>query len=845
LIFDRFMLKGLKNIFYILLFVMASVPHWASAQETIVEGKITDETNAPAPYASVFFKGTTVGMVSDENGFYHLKILHPTDSISVSYLGYATQSKLIKKGITQTINFKLVPEEGAIDEVVVIPRENPAFAIMRKVVKNKDKNDKRGLTAFEFESYNRLEVSVDNLSDKFKKGKLMKNITPLLDSLHGVKGEDGKLAIPIYISEAISNVYQIKNPHKSKVVVEATKITGVGVQDGTTISQFLGTSFQEYNFYLNWVNIINKDFVSPISDGWKGYYEYSLEDSMFLDNKWCYKIDVKPKRVQDLAFTGTIWIHDTTFALKKIEVSIGKGANINYIEKIKITQELEQTEAGPWMPSKIDLIIDLWELRETSPGMILNSHTSFKSLKVNQPRPASFFDKLLIVKEDATIKDQLEKDFWETRRHDSMSVAEKSVYAMIDSIKDVPMVKTYIEILNIVVNGYKKVGKVDIGPYLGVYAYNVVEGHRLSLGFRTNISFSKKWIVGGYAAYGTRDNLVKYAVGANYIFSRNRWTTLGIERKFDIDRLGLSSDALTSSGNTLFLAFSKWGTMRGAYYSEQNTISFQSELFKDFTQKVMLKNKSFDPTFPFAYYSDPEIKDSTLSNKFTTTEVIFETRYAKNESFIQNDNDRISLGTEKWPIFTARYAMGVKGVLGSQFNYHKLSIDMNHVIIWGAIGRTHYNINAGHIFTHLPYPLLEVHTGNQSPFYTSAAFNLMNYFEFVSDSYISLKYRHYFGGLFFNRIPLIKKLKWRFLTTGGLVYGGLSQKNLSLIPLTDKNGDNTRIFSSLHSLPYAEVGYGIENIFKVMRIDAFHRLTYLNKPGVRSFGVKISFQFIL
>jgi hypothetical protein len=840
------MLKGINYIVCVLLFCLIGFSYAVSAQETIVRGRITDlATGEPLPYASVYFKGTSAGVLSDTSGYYKIKVNSPKDSLTVSYLGYGEQSKLVSKGIDQTINFKLAGEESLIDEVSVVPRENPAFAIMRKVVKNKDKNDKRFLSAYEYENYNRMEVSVDNLSDKFRQGKLMQNIIPLMDSINAVKGKNGKSVIPIYISESISQTYHNKSPNKSKTVVEATKITGVGVDDGTTISQFLGSSFQEYNFYYNWVTIINKDFVSPISDGWKGYYEYTLEDSMFIGDKWCYRIDFTPKRVEDLAFTGTIWIQDTTFALKKIKVAIGKGANLNYIENIKIVQELEPTVAGPWIPSKVDLEIYIQGLRKASPGMLLNSHTTFKSVKVNEPRPGSFFDKLLVVKEDATMKDQLDKDFWDNRRHDSISVQEKKVYAMIDSIKDIPMVKTYIEILNILVNGYKRVGPVDIGPYLGVYAWNRIEGHRFSLGFRTNIKFSKKWIFGGYGAYGTLDNRFKYAVGANYIISRDKWTTLGIERKHDVDRLGLSSDALTSSGNTLFLAFSKWGMMRGAFYSQQNTVYFQRELFKDFSQKLIFKNKTFEPTFPFAYYTDPETKDSTLGSSFTSSEIILETRYARDENFIQNENDRISLGTEKWPIFAVRYAIGVKGVLGSQFNYHKVALDINHVIKWGALGRTNYNLNMGHIFGNVPYPLLEVHTGNQSIFYTTAAFNLMNYFEFVSDSYVALKYRHYFEGLFFNRIPLVKKLKLRFLTTGGIVYGGLSQGNLKLIPVVDANGDNTRIFSSLNSKPYVELGYGIENIFKVMRIDAFHRLTYLSNPGARNFGVKISFQFIL
>jgi hypothetical protein len=161
------------------------------------------------------------------------------------------------------------------------------------------------------------------------------------------------------------------------------------------------------------------------------------------------------------------------------------------------------------------------------------------------------------------------------------------------------------------------------------------------------------------------------------------------------------------------------------------------------------------------------------------------------------------------------------------------------------LGRTYYHFSAGRILSQVPYPLLEVHLGNESPFYTTIAFNLMNYFEFISDTYASLRYRHYFEGLFFNRLPLIKKLKWRFLTTGGIVYGRVSKKNQEVIPVTDGLGRSTRVFASLERMPYIEIGYGIENIFKILRVDAFHRLTYRDSPGANKFGIKFSFQFIL
>ncbi|HEX8549190.1 MAG TPA: DUF5686 family protein, partial [Cytophagaceae bacterium] len=251
-------------------------------------------------------------------------------------------------------------------------------------------------------------------------------------------------------------------------------------------------------------------------------------------------------------------------------------------------------------------------------------------------------------------------------------------------------------------------------------------------------------------------------------------------------------------------------------------------------------------TFPFAFYDHIETGDTTSKLRtYNTTEITLETRLAKNEIFVQRDLDRISLGTKRLPVVTLRYTAGIKGVLRSDFNYQKITLNVSHILRWGVWGRTYYEVTAGKIFSRVPFPLLEVHLGNESYYYTNRAFNLMNFFEFISDNYATLKYRHYFEGLFFNRIPLVKKLKWRFLTAGNIAYGPVTNKNLELIPRQDIFGKQTPRFYSLSDTPYVEVGYGIENIFKIFRVDAYHRLTHLGNPGAKRFGVKFSVQFIL
>ncbi|HEY8402374.1 MAG TPA: DUF5686 family protein, partial [Cytophagaceae bacterium] len=561
---------------------------------------------------------------------------------------------------------------------------------------------------------------------------------------------------------------------------------------------------------------------------------------MYMGGHWTYKIDVKPKQPQDLAFTGTIWIADTSFALKQIDVTVDRRANLNYIEKIKIQQELTPTDAGPWLPLKTRILIDIEEIGDTSPGMLAKFYTSNTDYVVNQPKPDKFFEELIVVDEEAQMKDQ---QYWEEKRHDPLTETEKAVYATIDSVRNIPLVKTYVEIVNIAVNGYKRVGKVDFGPYLMVYANNNIEGHRFRMGARTNVNFSKKWVFKGYGAYGTLDKEFKYGVGVDYIISRKRWTVASIERFSDIDQVGVSSEYLTN--NNLFLAFTRFGVLRGPYYTNQNIAKFQTELRKDLTQKISFRTKSFDPAYSFAYFNNPEAGDSTLITDFNTSEVILETRFTKDEYFVQNENDRISLGTKGWPIFTLRYTAGLKGVLGGDFNYHKMSLQISQTIRAGALGRSYYDFVSAKVFSRVPYPLLEVHMGNESPFYTTAAFNLMNYFEFVSDQFVALRYRHYFEGFFFNRVPLLRKLKWRSLVSANVLYGNLSQKNLDLISPQDPTGTYGPQFHSLKDKPYIEVGYGIENIFRIFRVDAFHRLTYLDHPDVKRFGVKVSVQFAL
>lgn len=813
------------------------------AQETIIQGKVIDASSGdPIPFCNIVFKGTTIGTTSDFDGNYLLKTTRPTDSIFASYIGYKPRHKAIKKGVKQVINFQLEEDVTKLQEIVIKSGENPAFEILRRVVRNKNNNDKRKLTAYEYDTYTKIEFDVDNLSDKFRERKIIKQITQVLDSIEIIAGEDGKPILPVFMTESVSKLYYRDNPSLKKEYILKTKINGVGVEDGTTITQMIGSTFQEYNFYQNWLNILDKEFVSPIADGWRIYYDYDLTDSLYVGNDFCYRLDFFPRSPMDLAFTGTLWITKAEYALKQIDASMGKQANLNFIDKIRLQQELVKTDLGPWLPVKNRVLIDVGQLGKQNAGMLAKFYTSNKNIITNKPRDPVFYERSIETAEDSRMYE--EDKYWDTLRHEPLSATEKNVYKMMDTLRNIPVVKTYTEIIKVVLDGYYEVGKVDVGSYLGLLAWNDKEGVRVQLGLRTNYRFSRKWVLHGQLAYGFTDEKLKYLASVQRILSRDRWTTLTFRARKDISRLGVDNESLAD--NTILLALSQWGYFRRGFYSDEYRVALNRELFKGYSQKVSFRYWTFDPTFVFGYPANPEDVNSAILDSFQNSEVSIESRYARDEVFLQDDNNRVSLGTTKWPIITLKYTHGFNGVFGSDFEYDKLKLGITKRIKTGPLGVGYLNLTGEYIFDTLPYPMLGLHLGNQSPIYSSVLYSLMNYGEFVSDHYASLQYQQYLEGFLLNRIPLLNKLKWRLLATSNVIMGGMRQSNQDLISTVSPDGSETLPVGFFkNGKPYVELGYGVENIFKLLRVDFVHRLSYLDNPNARKFGVLFTIQLQL
>ena len=830
----------LRHLYSILL-LLGLFSRLGHAQVTKVSGRITDATTAePIAFANVYFKGTQTGASTNFEGYYTISTTEKVDSIQVSFVGYVARSKSVVSGTSQVLDIQLEPTSFQLAEITITPGRNPAHRILDSVWVKRDDNDIRALKSYQYESYTKVQVDVDNISDKFRNRTIMKPFTYLFDSLDVAAGEDGNPILPIFVSETLSDFYYQASPLQHKEHIMATNVTGVGLEDGSYISQFVGSSFHDYNFYKNNLTILEHNVVSPISSEAKGFYVHILEDSLWIGNKWCYQIKLVPKREEDMAFNGTMWIQDTTWALVKLSVEVVGTANLNFVDRLKIQQELAPTDAGAWVPIKTRILMDVEEPTEESFGMLAKVYVSNKNVKANETYEQKFF------KDDLTVDAMaLEKTdtFWNNHRHEALTAEDQTIYNLVDSIRDFPRVRTYIDVAKVLTSGYFRVSpKFEFGSYLLTYGTNVVERHRFRLGFRTTGQFSKRLTLKAYGAYGLRDQRFKYGVITEGFLSRKNWTKIGYQYKHDLEGIGAADDY--EETNPLLEAATQLGLLQRMNKVELHRFWFHTDLHRTVTMKLIFTNKFYSPEgeFVFAYY--PDLNDlGTVKSTMRTTELALEATWSPLETKLINDNKRTRLNKNKAPTFTFRYSMGLDGVLGGEFSYHKLDMRVNQIARLGIWGRAEYIVSYNKTFTPLPYLLLNIYPGNETVIRTLATYNMMDFFEFTADESLMLFYVHHFDGMLMNRIPLMQKLKWRLVLSGKMGMGSLSDENLNYLAKQDAYGQLvTPVNTLIPGKPYYEVGYGFENIFRFLRIQAYHRLSYTQ--GRRSnFGVKGSVYF--
>ncbi len=827
------MKKFIKNIskIFTLLVLLTCLANSGNSQVTKIRGKVVDKnTKELLSFVGIAFKGTSIGTITDSKGEYFLETRNATDSLTFSFLGYYPKTVKIKKGVYQEINVELEPQSIELEGVVVMPGENPAHPILRKIIKNKKKNNPFKLGSYAYESYNKVEVDLNNVDDDMKKKKIFNQFQFVFNYVD-TNAITGKTYLPIFISETISDYFYQSDPKLEREVIKATKISGV---NNESVAQFTGKIYQEVNIYDDYITVFDQGLVSPIANAGLFYYKYYLIDSMFIGNKWCYQLSFKPKRKMEPTFTGDFWVNDSTWAIVKAQVRLAENVNLNFVNDIVATAEYSLVNDTLWFPKNVSLFID-FNLTDKTTGFFGRKTTSYNNIKINQPLPEELASNPnnVILKDSALKQDD---QFWATTRPFELTPKEANIYAMVDSVKQVPMYKTFVDIINMFVNYYYVVGYIEIGPYYKTYSFNEIEGNRFRVSGRSSNKFSTKTMISGFAAYGDKDERFKYGLGVLYMINKNPRESVNLEYKNDIEQLGQSPYALTED-NIMTSVLRRNPNNKLTLIKELSGF-YQKEWWNGFSNTLNFSYKSIYPTgfIPFNKNGIP------LYDKLTTSSLTLNTRWQKEEMFVYGEFERTSLGSD-YPEINFEITGGIKNVFGSQFNFAKLHFNYYHKITLNPFGYARYIIDAGKIFGKVPYPLLQLHEGNETYAFDRYAFNMMNYYEFASDQYASLFVEHHFQGFFLNRIPLMRRLKWREVATGKFLIGTISDKNnggklnsSAILDFPAGLGDVTK--------PYVELGVGVENIFKVIRVDMMWRMTHLDHPNIETVGIRAGLQII-
>lgn len=813
----------------------------AHGQNKVLKGIIRDvHSDERIPFASISFKKSSIGRLSDSAGYFVLRFEEwPADTLVITYVGYQDyllpiDTNLTRRAVNNTIDIRIMLERGKYsNEVVVKKKVDRGLLLWKRIVRHKPQNDRYRFDNFSYELYNKLEIDIKNIKkDKWSKLPVIKRFNFVLDNIDTT--EEGTPFLPVYLTEAISDYYYQKSPKRRREVFKGTKTIGVNNESAL---QFLGGMDQNINFYSNFIPVFDKQFVSPISDNGDAYYRYKVLDSQFVGGHRMIHMLFTPKRKGENTFEGDCWVHDTTWAIQKMNLRLSKDANINFVDKLSLIQEFTMINDTTWFLTRDKFVVDLSLTGEKTLSAIGRKSTTYENIVVNDSSVLRELDKNKLI-EETIVPDsaRLTTDsFWVSERHEQLNKNEKAIYHTIDTLMKMPAFHRATNLVNFVATGYLNVGNYQIGPWQNWIYANTLEGLRLRWDLGTNRHFNKKIILHGYVAYGFKDQKWKGEADALYILQKSPRMTLFASYSNDFDRAQTYYDEI-SQDNIFALAIRKNGVPIKFLKLEQEKLEFFKETHSGFSITLTGIRKKFDPILNLP--SRDIFKDG-VADPLNTFEVSARVRFAYLEKFLENTFYRTSLGS-KYPITEIKYTRGISGVLNSSYNYWKLSASISDYSKVPPFGTIYYNVFAGKTSGTLPFVLLDAAPGNEIYYYNKYAFSLMNRFEYLHDRYAGINFEHNIGPGLFRFVKPTRKLKFRQFWNTKVLWGSLSEANKAL----NMPAGSSYLFKSLDGNTYMEVGTGVDNIFRVFRIDFVWRVLPRPLPDARveRFGVFFSFR---
>lgn len=801
--------KRLQNTLrWIVLLLLCINSFGVSAQVTRIRGHVHDaQTGEPISDVSIALLGLPVGTITTDDGVFFIETRKKADTIVISLLGYEEQRLKIQQGLYQEFNIQLTPLEIALDEVVVL-RKNPALPILDSVIRYKPLNNPKSIPLYAAKVYNKIEIDINNIDSTIFNTVGLRDLRFLGKNID-TNAATGKSFLPIFLSESLSKYYYRASPHTTREVIYASRMSGVERDD---LTEFSGELYQDFNLYENYMSVFNQGLISPIHDNGTFYYHYFLLDSTQSEDGYKrYRISFRPRRKQEPTFKGYIWVDTRGYAVTEAQYELDRSVNLNFVNYVMVQERFMRCNNGKtWFPERKYFFLDL-NISDQTFGFFGHKTTLYDSVIFDQPIPTQLLRTPNEVQVQSVVN-EYSPQTWDSLRSEELTEKERTIYHTVDTIKTFPLYRNMRAIAEVLVNAHYKLKYFEIGPIQQFYSFNPVEGQRFAFGGRTTRLLLSQWRFSAFGAYGTEDNAWKWRGGVEYVLNRYPWRKITINASHDMEQLGQATRTLKQD-NVLASVLRRYRN-RSILPVDNYRLEYFHEIYTGLSLQGEVGYRRLHNT-PYIDFTHP---DGTPLAYLQYAYCGGEIRWQYREKFFTNYFTRQTLGS-KYPELRLSFKGALRSVPYTDYSFLRLRALVRQKIPLHPIGYSWLLVSGGYIWGRVPFLLLDLHEGSNTYAISRFGYDRLDFYELVSDRWISTSFEHHFMGFFLNHIPWVRRLKFRELVGVKVLWGSVSPANLQVL-------HTTLPLHGIGQIPYIEAMIGLENILHVVRIDCVWRLTH-------------------
>lgn len=839
----------MRKLFILLFLTLAQV---MSAQ-TIKGVVVDEETGDTIPKTGVQYKNSNISTACDKNGFFTIERRND-EYLTFSAVGYKTLSILIGPNTPSEMRITLKSETKRLNEVTIKAKRgkysrknNPAVELMKRVIAAKKRTDLSNHDYYQFNKYQKLTFAINDISPAQLENEKTQKKQWLINQIE-VCQYNNKLILPLSVDETVTQNLFRKDPKNEKTIVLGQNTTGVNdlIQTGDVLNTVIKDVFTDVDIYDDQIRLLQYPFTSPIGKDAIDFYRFYIVDTLYVDNDECYHLQFVPNNQQDFGFRGELWVlTDTTLHVKKCKLTLPKKTDVNFTDNLSILQEYTKLPNGEWALTTDDMIVEMSVVKFMTKFIVIRT-TRMSNYAFNKIPDREFKGKAKI-KYDPNSK-MRDDDFWATNRMVHLTNGESSMSSFITGLSNTKGFKYILFGLKALIENFVETGKksyVDIGPINTMISTNFIDGLRTRLSAQTTANLSPHFFLSGYYARGWKSHKDYYKGQLTYSFNKKEYMpwefpkrTITFTSTYDV--CSPSDKFMPTDKDNVFTAF-KWTEVDKMMFYNRQELAFEYEQYWGLKTTVKLKTEENEACGSL-YFKPLATNGGASVNRIRTTEASFQLRYSPGETYVNTKQRRLRVNFDP-PVFTISHTVGVKGVLGGDYDYNLTEASVYKRFWLNSWGKLDVSVKGGVQWNKVPFPLLIMPAANLSYIVEDETFNLINNMEFLNDRYASLDVSWDLNGKLFNRIPLIKKLKWREWLGIRCLWGTLTDKNN---PTLERNAGDPVLMQFPEGSyimdpkrPYIELVAGIHNIFKLLHVEYIHRLNYNNLPTATKNGVRI------